>query len=218
MSTQLQRNLTALAGILGTVALVAYYAAPFTFMPLPPANAPAAQVIAFGTAYQNVILFDAWLQAIGALLSVVFVLALVQMAGTASRLAGRLTLLAGGVVLALALAEGTFEIGAVMAAANGHIQTSLVCFDLTYTFIHVFVIAPSLFLMLGLALRGTHLLPAAFSTVALVLGGAFETLGLVSLFSTAALLLVIVVLMAQNVWSIAAALVLALRPAKPTVA
>ena len=128
MSTQLQRNLTALAGILGTVALVAYYAAPVTFMPLPPANAPAAQVIAFGTAYQNVILFDAWLQAIGALLSVVFVLALVQMAGTASRLAGRLTLLAGGVVLALALAEGTFEIGAVMAAANGHIQTSLVCF------------------------------------------------------------------------------------------
>ncbi len=113
-------------------------------MPLPAANAPAAQVIAFGTAYQNVILFDAWLQAIGALLSVVFVLALVQMAGTADRLAGRLTLLAGGVVLALALAEGTFEIGAVMAAANGHIQTSLVWFDLTYTFIHVFLIAPSL--------------------------------------------------------------------------
>jgi hypothetical protein len=51
----------------------------------------------------------------------------------------------------------------------------------------------------GFALRGTHLLPAAFSAVALVLGGAFEILGLVSLFSTAALLLVIVVLMAQNV-------------------
>jgi hypothetical protein len=121
-------------------------------------------------------------------------------------------------VLALALAEGTFEIGAAMAAANGHIQTGLVCFDLTYTFIHVFLIAPSLFLMLGFALRGTRLLPAAFSAVALVLGGAFEILGLVSLFSTATLLLVIVVLMAQNVWSIAAALVLALRPAKPVVA
>jgi len=40
----------------------------------------------------------------------------------------------------------------------------------------------------------------------------------VSLFSTTALLLVIVVLMAQNVWSIAAALVLALRSAKPVVA
>jgi hypothetical protein len=70
----------------------------------------------------------------------------------------------------------------------------------------------------GFALRGTHLLPAAFSAVALVLGGAFEILGLVSLFSTTALLLVIVVLMAQNVWSIAAALVLALRSAKPVVA
>ena len=78
--------------------------------------------------------------------------------------------------------------------------------------------APSLFLMLGFALRGTLLLPASFSAVALVLGGAFEILGLVSLFSTAALLLVIVVLMAQNVWSIAAALVLALRSAKPVVA
>jgi hypothetical protein len=70
----------------------------------------------------------------------------------------------------------------------------------------------------GFALRGTRLLPAAFGAVALVLGGAFEILGLVSLFSTAVLLLVIVVLMAQNVWSIAAALVLALRPAKAVVA
>ena len=52
----------------------------------------------------------------------------------------------------------------------------------------------------------------------IVLGGAFEILGLVSLFSTTALLLVIVVLMAQNVWSIAAALVLALNSAKPVVA
>ena len=70
----------------------------------------------------------------------------------------------------------------------------------------------------GFALRGTHLLLAAFSAVALILGGVFEILGLVSLFSTAALLLVIVVLMAQNVWSIAAALVLALRPATAVVA
>jgi len=211
MPTRLPRILAAACGILGTAALVAYYAAPWTFLPLPAPDAPAAQVIAFGARYHDLILLDAWLQAAGSLLSVAFALALVQLAGAASRLAGRLTLLAGGVVLALALAEATFAIGAAQAAVAGHAETGLVCFDLTNTFIHVFLIAPSLFLMLGAALLGTRLLPRAFAYAALALGIAFQILGVAGLFSAAALPPVIAVLLLQNVWTLAAAFTLAVR-------
>src|SRR5262249_54573566 len=95
------------------------------------------------------------------------------------------------------------------------IETGLVCFDLTYTFIHVFLIAPSLFLMLGFALRGTHVLPPSFSAIAIALGVAFQILGFVGLFSSTALMLVLVVLVLQNVWTVLAAIVLVVRPAKP---
>jgi hypothetical protein len=74
---------------------------------------------------------------VGSLLSVVFALALVHMAGAAHRLAGKLTLLAGSVVMALALAEGTFTIGAAQAAVLVHTQTGLVSFDLTNIFIQL---------------------------------------------------------------------------------
>lgn len=105
MFTLRSRMLTALCGILGTAALVVYFSAPYWLFPLPQslAHIPASQVVAFGTQYHNAILWDIWFQAIGSLLSVVFALALVHLAGTAQRFAGRLTLLAGGVTLVLAL-------------------------------------------------------------------------------------------------------------------
>src|SRR3974377_1140928 len=85
-------SLAALCGLLGTAALVAYYAAPFTWMPLPAPDATLAQVQAFGARYHDAILWDTWLEAIGSLMSVVFALALVHLAGTSARFAGRLTL------------------------------------------------------------------------------------------------------------------------------
>jgi len=45
---------------------------------------------------------------------------------------------------------------------NGHAQAALTSFDLAYVFVHVFAIAPSLLLMLGIALLGTRLLPRVF--------------------------------------------------------
>ncbi len=207
------RALAVLCGVLGTKALVAYYAAPFTWMPLPPPNATADQVLAFGNQYHNAILWDTWLQAVGSLLSVIFALALVHLAGASQRFAGRLTLLACGVILALALMEGTFALGALQAGANGQPQAAVTCLDLTNTFIHIFLIAPSLFLVLGAALWGTRLLPQAFVYLALALGIAFQVLGVVGLFSSTALLIVIFVLIAQEVWNMAAAVALLIQPA-----
>jgi hypothetical protein len=203
--------LAALSGIAGTAALVAYYAAPFTFMPLPPATATMDQVMTFGAHYQTAILLDVALQAAGALLSVIFVLALVHLAGAADRFAGKLTQVAGTITIVLALAEGTFELGAVQAGINGNPQGALTCFDLTYVFIHVFLIAPSLYLMLGATLIGTRLLPRAFSYIVLALGIAVQVLGFAGLFSSAFLLPVIAFLLAQEVWAVAAAVALIVR-------
>lgn len=203
--------LAALCGIAGTAALVAYYAAPFTFMPLPPATATAEQVMTFGTQYHTAILLDVALQAAGALLSVIFVLALVHLAGVADRFAGKLTQLAGTITIVLALAEGSFELGAIQAGTNGNPTGALICFDLTYVFIHVFLIAPSLYLMLGAALLGTRLLPRAFGYTALALGIAVQLLGFAGLFSSAFLLVVIAFLLAQELWAVAAAVALVLR-------
>jgi hypothetical protein len=177
-------------------------------MPLPPATATLTQVLAFGTRYQTAILLDVALQAVGALLSVTFALALVHMAGAGERFAGKLTQLAGTIIVALALAESTFELGAVQAGTNGNAQGALTCFDLTYVFIHIFLIAPSLYLMLGFALLGTRLLPRAFPPIALALGVAVQALGFAGLFDAGLGLVVIGFLLAQEVWAIAAAVVL----------
>lgn len=215
---RLIRLLVAIVGILGTAALVAYYSAPYWMLPLPPDNATAAQVVAFGARYHDLILVDTWLQAIGALLSVVFALSLVHLAGTANRFAGRLTLLVGGIVLILALVEGAFALGALQAGANGHPESALACFDLNGVFVHVFLIAPSLFLVMGIALLDTRLLPPTFAYLAVGLGVVFQVLGVAGLFNTTAVLVVIVVLMAQEAWNVAAAIALVVQAEAPRAA
>lgn len=208
-ATRAARFLTALCGILGTAALVAYYAAPYTFLPLPATDATAAQVMAFATRYHNAILLDCWLQVVGSLLTVVFALALVHMAGAASRFAGRLTLFTGTVVMTLALAESTFALGAVQAGTTGNSQGALTLFELNFVFSSVFLIAPSLYLVLGAALLHTRLLPGGLTIAPLALGIAFQILGVVNYFSSALTLVVLVILIAQEAWAVIAAVVLA---------
>lgn len=203
--------LTSVCGLLGTLALTIYFSAPYNFLPLPPPNATASQVLIFGTKYHAAILLDTWLQQIGTILSVIFALALVQLAGTSSTFAGRLTLLAAAVITCLSLAEGTFAIGAAQSAANGHLESALTCYELTNTFIHIFLLAPSLFLMLGFALRRTIVLPKIFVWSAFILGILFQFLGVIALFDEKFLLIVIGVLMLQNVWTIAASITLLSR-------
>ena len=203
--------LTALCGFLGTIALTLYFTAPFTFMPLPPPDATIGQIFTFGKTYPTTILADVWLQQIGTILTVIFALSLVHIAGASGKLAGKLTLLASAVITSLSLAEGTFELGALQAGNNGHLEAMLTCFDLTNVFIHIFLLAPSLFIMLGFALRGTHVLPKLLITIAIILGILFQTLGVVALFDNKFLLAVIIILMIQNLWTIISSIFLLLR-------
>jgi hypothetical protein len=208
MTNKTSINFISLCGLVGTISLTIYFSAPFNFMPLPPPNATATQVFEFGLKYHSIILLDTWLQQFGTILSVIFALGLVDLAGTASTLAGKLTLLASAIITCLSLAEGTFALGALQSGDNGHLEAALTCYELTNTFIHIFLLAPSLFLMLGFALRKSIVLPKIFICSAIILGILFQSLGVIALFNNKFILVVIFVLMLQNLWTIAASIVL----------
>lgn len=211
MTTRRASILTACAGILGTVALTIYFTAPFHWMPLPAPDAGSEQIMTFGRLYHSEIMLDTWLQQAGTVLTVIFSLALVHIAGASGSLGGKLTLLASTVITSLSLAEGTFVLGAVQAGSHGHPEAALTCFELTNTFIHIFLLAPSLFLMMGFAVLGSTILPKAFIYSAILLGICFQILGVLALFFERALFLVIIILMLQNLWTISASIALILR-------
>jgi hypothetical protein len=212
MSAQLSRILIALCGILGTVLLGLYFGVGFSvgLAQLPP-DTTAAQVVRIGREYRNLWFLGTWLQATGSLLSVVFFLALVQRAGRTASLAGLLTIVGSAVLLAVVLVEGVFTIDLAQAAVNGHPSTSLASFDImsVFTYVYPIVPAPVIFLALGTILLGSHLLPRVLGYLAFGLGIAFAVVGLIGLFTTS--LLTIVVLSLQALWVLAAAITLLVR-------
>ena len=203
MSSRSARRAAALCGLLGFASLGIYYSVPF---PLPPPNATLDQLIHDLHGYQNTIFFDSWLLATGSLLQVVFAISLVFLAGAATRFWGLFTIVASAAILSVSLFDAGFTIAAVEAANNGHPNTALVCFDLTNSMRHVFLVAPSLFLPLGATLVTTRLLPPALGYSALALGILFEALGLATFFSRTAEALIIAVLIGQEIWMLAASI------------
>ena len=212
MSAQLSRILIALCGILGTVLLGLYFGVGFsTGLAQLSSAATLTQVVSVATQYHTLWYLGTWLQATGSLLSVVFFLALVQKSGATASLAGLLTIVGSAVLLAVVLIEGVFTIDLAQAAANGHLVTSLTSFDLmtVFTYIYPIVPAPVIFLGLGTILLGSRLLPRVFGFLAFGLGIAFAVVGLIALFTTS--ILSIVVLSLQALWVLAAALTLLIR-------
>jgi hypothetical protein len=78
MSITLFRRLSALSGIIGVILLGISFA---INSGSPPANATAAQLMAFARQTFTSIIWGAWLQAVGPLLIVLFAFALVSLAG-----------------------------------------------------------------------------------------------------------------------------------------
>jgi hypothetical protein len=215
MSPRLSHLLVALCGIVGTVLLDTYFGVGFSvgLANLPP-TITQSQVVNLATQYQNLWYLGTWLQATGSMLSVIFFLALVQRAGAAARLSGILTLLGSAVLLAVVLLEGLFTIDLAQAAVNGHLATSLTSYDLMTMFIHIYPLAPAplIFLALGTVLVGSPVLPRSFGYLALALGGLFEIVGLVGLFTTPILTLIPLAL--QSLWLLAAGIAFLVRPEK----
>jgi hypothetical protein len=212
MSPRLSHILIALSGILGTILLGLYFGIGFSIglAQLPP-SVTLAQELSVATQYHNLWFLGTWLQATGSLLSVVFFLALVQRARAVTRLAGLLTILGSAALLAVVLIEGVFTIGLAAAAVNEQQTASLTFFVImtVFTYLYPIVPAPVIFLALGTILLGSHLLPRVFGYLAFILGIAFAVVGLVGLFTTS--LLTIVVLSLQALWVLAAAITFLFR-------
>jgi hypothetical protein len=218
MPAQSSRILIALCGIGGTILLGVYFGVGFSVgLAQLPLDTSAAQVVSIGKEYRNLWFLGTWLQATGSLLSVVFFLALVQRARRVTSLAGLLTIVGSAVLLAVVLVEGVFTIDLAQAAVSGHPTTSLASFDImsVFTYVYPIVPAPVIFLALGTILLETQLLPKVFGYLAFGLGIAFVVVGLIGLFTTP--LLTIVVLSLQALWVLAAAITLLVRPEKEPV-
>jgi hypothetical protein len=154
-------------------------------VPSPPAlGASTAVLDTWAKAHHDVLLWSAWLEGIGTLLYVVFLLSLVHLADANRRISGTLTLLAAAVVLGISLVYDVCLIALAQSAAVGgpQLTTGTVAFGLYAACEHAFLIAPAILLPLGFALRGSAALPRAFSNGAIALGCVSEALGLVGLF------------------------------------
>jgi len=205
MPTRRFRILSALCGILGVSMVIVS----FNLNPGPPANASIAQVIVWGRQYLDSIMLGSWLQAVGSFLSVVFAVAIVDVAGATTRFWGVMTVFGSIVLLGVSLLEVTFYLGAVQGGVSGNTTTVSVSLDLIKTAQRLFpmLAAPAVFFPLGAVILDSGVLPRTLGYLSLALASAFAVSGVVYLF--APLLAVVVALsIIQGVWFLAAAITL----------
>ena len=202
--SNLTRLFVALCGGVGPIVLTAS----FVMNPSPPAGLTTAQLVAWAAPRAGILLIGGWTQGIGSALVVIFALGLVELGGGAG-LAGRVSGLAGAVILAVSLVEVTFYLAAAQSILTGDTALGLIANGLTNAVHHVFLIAPALLLPLGAVILTTRVLPRAFGWSGLAIGAVLQTLGVVGLM-TPLQPLVDAVLIVQALWFIAAGAVIAI--------
>jgi hypothetical protein len=182
--------LTALSGICGQLALGVYYSGILVPRQLITGNLPTSQLLELIDRNQTAIFWDAYLQGIGTLLSVIYFIRLVYLSRSGSKFSGWLVFIISSVILSLSLVDVTFTVATVTAALAGHTDTMRIAIDLItgsteafdYTFL--FVPAPFLIISLAIVLLKSKLLPRIFGYIALGTGIAFVIIGVCSLFNT----------------------------------
>lgn len=207
MSEQTFRRAAALCGIAGPIALSVYFAAP-AVTNWPYAGASAKQLMAYAQSHQVLFFAGAWFQVTGTVLSIVFFLAIIQLARATTRLAGVVTIVASTALLSIVLVEAAFLIAVPIAASNGDSSTVVTTFDLSNgVFVRVFPLAPASvsFAALGVVILGSGVLPRPFGFVAIAIGLAFEIAGVIAIFTMVGLILAIVLSVGQELWIVAAA-------------
>jgi hypothetical protein len=175
----------AACGILGPLLLTLYFGVPALVPRLGSlsysSGTPAtAKIVTVGANYHLLLSIGCWMQGTGALLSVVFLLALAQWAGAGSTLPGRILLLACAALVGLVLVEMVFTLTWASAATHGQPSTARVAYDLMARFVQVFPIvpAPAVYLALAAVLAtGRPVLPAVFTRLATVIGTGFLIIG-----------------------------------------
>lgn len=166
----------AMCGIVGVPTLLASFA----INPGPPASAKTAQLMTFwASQHQTGIMMGGWMQVTGTLLSVLFALALVHMAGFSSRLSGLLTLFGSTILMCVGLAEMTCYIG----ATSGDAITVRVVSTMIPALQHAYpiVAAPMVFWPLGIVILVSHIISKVLGYAAILLGTVFAVLGFIGM-------------------------------------
>jgi hypothetical protein len=217
MSEQKLRLQGAAAGIAGPIILTLYFGTP-AVTTYPAATVSNTDLTAYATSHASIFYLGAWLQATGALLSVIFFLSLVQLAGGVRRLSGLVTIVASALLLSVVVVEGVFLMAVPGAAASGNTAGMRLAFDLSNGgFVRVFPLAPAsaTFVALGLVLLGADVLHRWFGYAAVVIGIAFEVAGFAAIFSGAGLTAALILSIGQEFWILAAAIALAFSARTP---
>lgn len=211
MTDRATRALAAICGITGVLMLSAHFLIPGN---VPPGSASLARIAAFARGHRDVLLISAWLQVTGAILYVVFLLAIVHLAGAGQRFAGRIVALAGAILVGLTLLDSAMIISAVQSAVRGQSETLRVSFDLVVgpgndAIGRSFLIAPAILLPLGFVILQTRVLPRSYGWIAIAFGAASQALGLLGLLNKVAFVDVNpAVLALENLWLITVAVTL----------
>ena len=176
MLTRTAAAWAAVSGLVGTCMI----GISFAINPGPPAGASGAQLTAFGQQHHDVILWGAWLQAVGPALITVFALAIVVLAGATARLAGWMTLFGAATLMTVSLIEITGYIGTLQTSPATMDQTSLALIH-SVQHLYFIVAAPAVFLPLGLVILGSAVLPRILGYLAIVLDAGYALAGVVTL-------------------------------------
>ena len=207
------RVLGVLAGITGPVLLAAYFAVP-ALVRWPQSGASPGKLIAYATAHRLLFYGGGWLQATGALLSIVFFLVLLQLSGARGTLAGSATVTGCALLLSVVAIEAALLEAVPVAAANGDQATVATAFELINgVFVRIYPLAPAplLFAGIGFALSGASILPRVFARTAVLISGLFLIAGIAAVFATAGLILASVMSVVEAIWIPAAAIALVRR-------
>jgi hypothetical protein len=200
------RVLGALAGITGPVLLAAYFITP-ALVGWPSAAQSPGKLTAYATSHQLLFYGGGWLQATGALLSIVFFLFLLQLTGARGTLAGPATVTGCALLLSVVVIEAALLEAVPVAAANGDQATVATAFALSNgVFARIYPLAPAplVFAGIGFALSGASVLPRVFARTAVLISGLFLVAGITAVFATAGLTLTIVMSLVEAVWIAAA--------------
>ncbi len=205
------RLLGTVAGVAGPLLLVIYFAAP-AVTHWPYAGAKPKELVDYADSHSLLFYAGGWLQATGALLSIVFFLALLKLSGTATRMSGLATTVGCALLLSVVVIEAALLEAVPVAASAGDTATVATTFALSNgVFARIFPLAPAplLFAGIGFALRPAALGPR-FGRSALVVAALFVAAGVAAIFGTVGLIFAIVMSVVQAVWILTAAIALGL--------
>ncbi len=205
-------RLVAISGLASAVGLVGHVAVsppPTSFVSI-----PALETVA---SHHDALLTSAWLQTFGAMLLVVTLLGILELASSGSTLAGRILLLAGSGAVALSLLVNMLLIGAAQLYAAGNLAMAAVALqlanaaDYSFPLVNLFWVAS-----LGVIVLRSRILPSAFGYAAVAIAAVDLVGGVAALYSDAVNAVINPFFIVLVLWIVAAAIVLLVHPREST--